>query len=106
MTCTGERVLYKHLQIKWMPLRPIELHLVSSCLACWAILISVQPQQSHPSHKQYLGGWRVKSVRLRFFTVTTNCLMPGIWKSVVTFYLTPDYCDSVLLYLWSLQRDH
>lgn len=56
MTCTVELVLYKHLQIKWMPLRPIELHLVASSLGCCAVLTLVQPHWYHPYHKQYLGG--------------------------------------------------
>lgn len=101
MTCTEELALYKHLWIKWMALRPTELHLVASYLGCCATLTSVQPQQFHPSHKQYLGGWRMlfKSVMLQFFTVTTHCGISGIWKSVVTFYLNADYRDSALLYL-------
>lgn len=54
------------------------------------ILAWGQPQQYHPSHEQYLGGWGTlsKSFRLQHFTVITRCIMSGIWKSMVTFPLT------------------
>lgn len=37
---------------------------------------------------------------------TVLCVMSGIWKSMVTFCLAIDLCDSMLLYLCILQKDH